>query len=168
MSNSSGSLATRTQSSDPDNSTDNTGLPFDSVVESDEQGYLSYRQLIWRRLRKNQMGITAAIILLISYMIALGANFFAPYHYNQIQMRYRHVPPQKFRFSLRHGLHVYGLKSVRTAETRELVFTPDEIKIFPVRFLYRDNQNGLHLLSSDGPMFLLGTDRMGPRTRRNR
>merc|ERR1712096_46085 len=102
-----------------------------------------------------------AIILLISYMIALGANFFAPYHYNQIQMRYRHVPPQKFRFSLRHGLHVYGLKSVRTPETRELVFTPDEIKIFPVRFLYRDNQNGLHLLSSDGPMFLLGTGRMG-------
>ena len=135
MSNSSGPLA-RTRSSDPDNSTDNTGLPFDSVVESDELGYLSYRQLIWKRLRKNRMGITAAIILLISYMIALGANFFAPYHYNQIQMRYRHVPPQKFHFSLRHGLHVYGLKSVRTPETRELVFTPDEIKIFPVRFLY--------------------------------
>ena len=160
MSNSSGPLA-RTRSSDPDNNTDNTGLPFDSVVESEELGYLSYRQLIWKRLRKNQMGITAAIILLSSYMIALGANFFAPYHYNQIQMRYRHVPPQKLRFSLRRGLHVYGLKSVRTPETRELVFTPDEIKIFPVRFLYRDNQNGLHLLSSDGPMFLLGTDRMG-------
>ncbi|MDP7281019.1 MAG: hypothetical protein QGG39_14205, partial [Candidatus Poribacteria bacterium] len=71
MSNSSDPLAERPSA--PDNNTDNAGLPFDSVGESEELGYLSYRQLIWKRLRKNQMGIAAAITLLISYMIALGA-----------------------------------------------------------------------------------------------
>jgi peptide/nickel transport system permease protein len=89
------------------------------------------------------------------------ASFFAPYYYNAINVRLRHVPPQRLRVSWKHGLHVYGLKSVRDPETLELKFTPDPDQVHPVRFFGRDADGRLHLFTSDGPMFLLGTDRMG-------
>ena len=54
-----------------------------------EIGQLSYRQLIWRRFRKNRMGVIAGVLLLIFYISPLGADFFAPYHYNEINMRLR-------------------------------------------------------------------------------
>lgn len=62
-------------------------------------GQLSYRQLIWRRFRKSKLGLASAAILSIFYIIAIGASFFAPYHYNKINMRLRHVPPQNLHFS---------------------------------------------------------------------
>ena len=33
------------------------------IANAEELGYLSYRQLIWRRLRGNRMGLAAAIVL---------------------------------------------------------------------------------------------------------
>ena len=69
------------------------GLPFASsedVESSSALGHLSYRQLIWRRFRKNRMGLIAGGVLLLFYIVALGADFFAPYHYNEINMRLRH------------------------------------------------------------------------------
>ena len=85
-----------------------------------ELGQLSYRQLIWRRFRKSKLGIVAGVILIIAYIISIGADFFAPYHYNAISLRLRHVPPQRLHFSFDKGLHVYGLKSVKNPETLEL------------------------------------------------
>ena len=136
----------------------------DEDLETDPMaalGQLSYRQLIWRRFRKSKMGLIAGIILTVFYVVAIGADFFAPYHYNAISLRLRHVPPQRLHFSFGKGLHVYGLKSVRNPETLELKFTPDPEQINPVRFFHQDANGKYHFLSSDGPMFLLGTDRMG-------
>ncbi len=126
-----------------------------------ELGQLSYRQLIWRRFRKSKPGLVAGAILIVFYIVAIGADFFAPYHYNAISIRLRHVPPQKLHFSFGEGLHVYGLKSVRNPETLELEFTQDPEQIHPVRFFHKGLRGKYHFLSSDGPMFLLGTDRMG-------
>ena len=41
-----------------------------------DPGQLSYRQLIWRRFRKSKMGLIASVILIASYIIAIGADFF--------------------------------------------------------------------------------------------
>ncbi len=126
-----------------------------------EIGQLSYRQLIWRRFRKSAMGLIASGILLIFYIVAIGADFFAPYHDNDINMRFRHVPPQALHFSMSDGFYVYGLKSTRNPETLELEFTRDETQRHPVRFFFKDGAGGRRLFSSAGPMFLFGTDRMG-------
>lgn len=144
----------------------------DNLMELDEAGdvntapmaalgQLSYRQLIWRRFRKSKLGLIAGVILIVFYVIAIGAAFFAPYHYNDIRIHLRHVPPQRLHLSLSERLHVYGLKSVRNPETLELEFTTDSEQIHPVRFFHKDSKGKRHFLSSDGPMFLLGTDRMG-------
>ncbi len=130
-------------------------------VLSGDPGELSYRQLIWRRFRKSRMGLVSGLILALFYLVAAFANFFAPYHYNAIDVRYRHVPPQKMHLSWNEGLHVDGLKSVRNPDTLELEFAPDSSRTFPVEFLHKDASGKVHLFSSDGPMFLLGTDRMG-------
>lgn len=124
-------------------------------------GQLSYRQLIWRRFRHSRLGIVAGIILLVFYVIAIGAPFFAPYHYNTINMRLRHVPPQRLHFSFSDGFHIYGLESTQNAETLELQFAPDPQQVHRVRLFYKDVEGGIHLFGSDGPLFLLGTDRMG-------
>ena len=124
-------------------------------------GQLSYRQLIWRRFRKNRMGVIAGALLLLFYILAIGADFFAPYHYNEINMRLRHVPPQRLHFSVGDGFYVHGLKSVRNPESLELEFTKDMEQRHPVEFFFKDADGRRHLFSSAGPMFLLGTDRMG-------
>ena len=126
-------------------------------------GQLSYRQLIWRRFRKNRMGIIAGVILIVFYLLAIGADFFAPYHYSEINMRLRHVPPQRLHFSFQDGFYVHALKSVRNPESLELEFTVDTTQRQPVQFFFKDAEGRRHLFSSAGPMFLLGTDRMGTR-----
>ncbi|HIE29601.1 TPA: ABC transporter permease [Candidatus Poribacteria bacterium] len=138
----------------------------DETEEIDEElltrlGELSYRQLIWRRFRKSKLGIVSGAILIVFYIIVIFAGFFAPYHYNTINMRLRHVPPQKIHFSFDKGFHIYGLKSTRNPETLELEFTPDPSQNYPIKLFYKDTEGKRHLFGSDGPMFLLGTDRMG-------
>ena len=141
--------------------TANSGDTVEDVKSSSALGHLSYRQLIWRRFRKNRMGLIAGGVLLIFYIVALGADFFAPYHYNEINMRLRHVPPQRLHFSPNDGVYVYGLKSVRNPESLELEFTRDLEQRHPVTLFFKDAKGRRHLFSSEGPMFLFGTDRMG-------
>jgi peptide/nickel transport system permease protein len=124
-------------------------------------GVLSYRQLIWRRFRKRKLALFCGAVLAVFYIVALGAPFFAPYHYNAVSTRLRHVPPQRLRFSFAQGTHVYGLKAVRNETTLEIEFTPDPEQVHPVRWFARGADGRLHLFTSDGPLFLLGTDRMG-------
>lgn len=130
-------------------------------VQQDEAGVLSYRQLIWRRFRKNRMGMVAGAVLIVCYSIAVGATFVAPYHYNDVDILVRHVPPQSLHFSVEHGLYVNGIQTIRNAETLELEFAVDSETIFPVSFLFADKDGNRHFLGSEGPFFLLGTDRMG-------
>lgn len=140
---------------------DQVNQTAEEVKEASEIGQLSYRQLIWRRFRKNRMGVIAGVLLLLFYILAVGADFFAPYHYNEINMRLRHVPPQRLYFSVQDGFYVHGLKSVRNPESLELEFTRDLAKRHPVEFFFKDADGRRHFFSSAGPMFLLGTDRMG-------
>ena len=110
---------------------------------------------------QNRMGVIAGALLLLFYMLAIGADFFAPYHYNEINMRMRHVPPQRLRFSVQEGFYVHGLKSVRNSDTLELEFTKDLAQRHSVEFFFKDAAGRRHFFSSAGPLFLLGTDRMG-------
>ena len=131
-----------------------------SLDESDA-GHLSYRTLIWRRFRKNRMGLIAGGILIGLYVIALGADFIAPFHYNNINILVRHVPPQAIHYSWTDGFHVYGLKSTQHTEALELIYESDPKQIFRIKYLTSDVNDQIRLFSSEGPMYLLGTDRMG-------
>lgn len=136
-------------------------------------GGLSYRQLVWRRFRKSRLALIGGIILALFYVTALFAEFFAPYDASRDNIRLRYVPPQRIRFFAEDGFHwqpfVYGLKQSRDARTLEMVYTQDRTTRLPVRLFHHGDgyrlfgvvRSDIHLLSSDGPMYLAGTDRMG-------
>lgn len=148
------------------------GLDLDEPTE-DPLDQLSYRQLVWRRFRRNRIGQVAFAVLALFYLVALFAEFFAPYHYATDNIRLRHVPPQRLRWSGPDGFQwrpfVYGLKPTRDPVTQEIVYREDPGQRYPIRFFARGDEYRLlglwkwdrHLIGADGPMFLLGTDRMG-------
>jgi peptide/nickel transport system permease protein len=134
----------------------------------DPLGALSYRQLVWRRFRKSKLGIVGGVILLLFYLVAIFAEFFAPYHYTTDSIRLRYVPPQPLRIGPQ-GLYIHGLKQTRDAETLEIVYRQDPSQKYPVRLFHRGDsyrmlgliRSNVHLFGSRGPLFLFGTDRMG-------
>ena len=89
--------------------------------------FLSYRTLIWRRFRKNRMGIIALVILGIFYFSAVFAEYFAPYDHKEIQIHRRHVPPQKIYYNLSDGLYVHGLITTKNPKTLELEYKKNTI-----------------------------------------
>jgi peptide/nickel transport system permease protein len=150
--------------------TDASETPFELLEEAadDDLGYLSYRQLVWRRFRRSKFALVGGLILIVFYTLALFAEFFAPYDVAHDNIRLRYVPPQMVHLSLS-GPYIYGLKQVRDPETLEQVYTIDTTHRYPVRLFARGDAYRLlgfipmdrHLFGSDGPLFVLGTDRMG-------
>lgn len=151
-------------------------VPFPEEAEEasrSDLGSLSYRQLVWRRFRRSRLALVGVVLLGLIYFAALFAEFFAPYDARRDNMHLRYVPPQRIRFVGADGFHwppfVYGLKQTRHPETLELIYTPDTRRKHPVRLFYRGDPyrllglipTNIHLIGSDGPMYLLGTDRMG-------
>jgi len=153
-----------------------TVVPVTEPLEEEpnaELGSLSYRQLVWRKFRKSKLAILGMIVLFGFYFTALFAEFFAPYLYTHDDMRMRYVPPQKIRFVSPEGFSlrpfVYGLKQTRDPETLEFAYEPDPTKKYPISLFHRGDSyklfglipSNIHLIGSEGPFYLLGTDRMG-------
>ncbi len=134
----------------------------DEELEAGEIAFLNYRQLIWRRFRKSRMGLVSACILIVVYAVALSADFVAPFGSETVNVSYVHAPPQALHFSFAQGgFYVDGIKYDRDVDTGQIRFAQDTAQPYPVQFLYKDADGHRHLFGSDGPMFLLGTDRMG-------
>ena len=133
----------------------------EALETSPELAFLNYRQLTWRRFRRSKMGLVSAWILVGFYAVALCAGFVAPYGAETVNTEYIHVPPQLPRFALAQGLYMNGLKYERNTDTGQLTFAADTETRYPVQLLHKDAGGHRHLFGSDGPMFLLGTDRMG-------
>ncbi len=147
--------------------------PTDAELEQeagreDPFGALSYRQLVWRRLRKSKLGMLGGGVLLLFYLIAICAEFFAPYDYATDNIRLRYVPPQPLHITAR-GAYLLGLKQTRDPVTLEIVYREDPTRRFPVTLFHRGDPyrflgvipGNVHLIGSRGPFFPLGTDRMG-------
>lgn len=138
-----------------------TTSSVEPVITVQDSRQLSYRALIWRRFRKNRMGAIAAFILGMFYFVAVFADYFAPYEHNEIRIYARYVPPQAVHFDWDIGLYVYGLVSRQNQETMELEYEQDINQVYTVKMFSRDITGDLRLLHSAGPMYILGTDRMG-------
>src|SRR5205823_1719260 len=67
------------------------------ATQEDPLGALSYRQLVWRRFRRSKLGLLGGGVLVLFYLTAIFAEFFAPYHYSTDNIRLRYVPPQRVR-----------------------------------------------------------------------
>lgn len=144
-------------------------------LDRDAEDYLtlSQWQLVWRDFKKHKLAILGGVVLLLLYAVVIFAGFLAPHGPQQKFTDYQYLAPQRVRFVGPEGLQrpfIYGLKSARNPDTLEIEYVVDETVQYPIRFFVRGAPyriagiipSRLKLFGvEEGPLFLLGTDRLG-------
>ncbi|MGG1516272.1 ABC transporter permease [Paenibacillus oryzisoli] len=138
--------------------------------------YSSQWRLIYQRLKKHKLARISLIILACFYLVALFAQFIAPYGLQSYDSKYVNAPPTKLSFKDAEGNfhlrpYVNELKSGRDPVTLRKIFVQDEKLRHPVRFFVKGESykflglfsTKIHLFGVDEPgrLFLFGTDGMG-------
>lgn len=139
----------------------------------DESRYaLSQSQLMWRKFVRNRAALVGGIVVLLFYVVALLANFIAPY---TLSTRFRdriYLPPQPIHFFDNGAFRpfVYGVESEMDPVSFRRTYVPNREEKHPVRFFAQGEpyklfgliETDVHLFQSDGGAInLLGTDRQG-------
>jgi peptide/nickel transport system permease protein len=156
--------------------------PQDEVTLTPEQEkfYMASQwQLMWWKLRRHRIAVIAGIFLLLLYLVAIFAEFVAPYELQHRDRRNLHAPPQGihlFHDGRFVGPFTYGYDLSRDPETLQPIYTPNPGKVQRLRFFcaggYRGSEYELwglfkgdfHLFCPTdrrATVFLLGTDRLG-------
>ncbi len=150
--------------------------PVAAALISDTAGQW---RLVWRRFRRHRLAVFGGVIVLAFYLIALLAEFIAPFGPNENLRRYASAPPQALHFLDRDadgGLiwrpHVVGFASSIDTATRTRIHVPDPDVKHDVAFLAKVEP--YHLLGvipmtrkliapveTAAPFFLLGADKLG-------
>lgn len=149
------------------------------AAETEARIYVASQwKLTWWRFRKHRVAMISAVVVISIYLIALFAEFLAPFPTDMYNSRYTFAPPQRVHLFLStdEGLqfkpHVNGfdVEIDPVALRRTFVANPDVV--YPIGFLvegfsYRVLglfETNIHLIgpvNPDDPMYLLGADRLG-------
>ncbi len=131
-------------------------------------------QLMWRKFKKHKLAMTATTVLALLYLVAVFAEFIAPYDPNKRYPDYPFHPPQRIRlvhdgkFTLRP--FVYAIKSEFNADRFVNEYVVDTAERYPIRLFVRGDpyelwgvfKGDLHLFGvAGGQLFLFGTDELG-------
>ena len=156
------------------------GGPGDGAGRVRERDYSSSQsKLVWRAFKKHKLAMVGAVAVIVLYLVALFAEFLAPYSTGKFHDEYPYTPPQALHvldtsgggWDL--GLYVHGYTSARDPDTLEKIYTIDEAKKIPVRLFDRSADTyqlwglfstNVHLIGpvdDRQPMYLLGSDRSG-------
>jgi peptide/nickel transport system permease protein len=141
-------------------------------VESSE----SYSRLVWRRFRKSKVSIIGGLIVLLLLLLAIFAEFFAPYQLDKYDSKRSFIPPSRIHFVDKEGnFHWQPFTYNKVVELNPKTFVPewteDESKAYKLQFLVKGWEYKLlgfipmdrHLFGVEegGEFFLLGTDQFG-------
>jgi len=102
-----------------------------------EVGSETQWMLIRRRFSRHRLAVTALGVLAVLYAVALFAEFAAPYHSQERDLRYVYAPPQLPRVSVSHGLHVRGVVRQVDPVTFKRTYLEDADVVIPLRFFSR-------------------------------
>jgi peptide/nickel transport system permease protein len=151
----------------------------DPAVEEEARIYVASQwKLTWWRFHKHKVAMVSGAIVIFVYLVALFAEFLAPFPTDMYNSRYTFAPPQRVHLFLRseEGLqfqpHVNGfdVEIDPVALRRTFVIDPDVV--YPVGFfvegfsyrLFGLIETNIHLIgpiNPADPMYLLGADRLG-------
>lgn len=151
--------------------------PAPAETEQREQ-YAGQWTLIWWKFRRNKVALLSGAIVAAIYLVAIFADFLAPFSSEYYQGRYAYAPPQALNLFVadESGIHlrphVTGYKTDIDPVSFRRSFVADPEQIVPVHFFVRgDSYNLLGLIPTDihllgpenprDPMFLFGADRLG-------
>lgn len=135
-------------------------------------------QLMWWRFRRHKLAMVSAVVIILIYMVALFAEFLAPYMPDTVNARYLYAPPQTLQWfdtsegGLKFDPHVFGYKSTMDVAAGRRTFSIDPTQKVSVRLFVLGDEYKLlgiiptkrHLLgpAEEGqPMYLMGADRLG-------
>jgi peptide/nickel transport system permease protein len=134
-------------------------------------------QLIWWRFRKHRLAVISSVIVIFIYLIAIFAEFVAPYDPNVQNARSAYQPPSVIRFVDEDGVFhlrpfIYGIETERDLETLSLVFVEDtsirhDIHLFvrgtPYNLwgIFPSDRHLFGLEDADARVLVFGADRTG-------
>jgi peptide/nickel transport system permease protein len=132
-------------------------------------------RLMWWKFRRHKVAVASGLFILIIYLMALLAEFVAPYplEYRDVSLAY--APPQRLHFVAQDRFSlwpfVYGLKSARHPELLKKFYAEDKARRYPLRLFVRGEpykmwglfETDLHLFGVEqgGTIYLLGADSLG-------
>ncbi|HEY4201416.1 MAG TPA: ABC transporter permease [Devosiaceae bacterium] len=135
-------------------------------------------QLIWWRFRRNKVAMTAGVVVILIYLVAIFAEFLAPFSADYYNARYAYAQPQPLHLftsdanGWRFDPHVDGFVSKTDPVSFRRTFAPDPSKPVSVAFFGKGQPYQLfgliptdvHFLvpvNPNDPMYLFGADRLG-------
>lgn len=136
----------------------------------------SYSQLVWRRFRKSKPAIIGGLIVLLLAVLAIFAEFFAPYPLRMTNARNAFIPPTRVHFFDEEGnFHLRPFVYQYVVEIDPKTFLPswteDKTQMHPIQFFVEGwEYNLLGFIPMDTHLFgveegvdiyLLGTDKLG-------
>jgi peptide/nickel transport system permease protein len=142
-------------------------------------------QLMWWKFRKHKLAMISAGVIILYYLVAIFAEFFAPWKPTQYIAEYVYAPPQPLHF-IDNGefrLYVKALKFERDPRSYKKIWSIDEENKIDLGFFVEGSEYkiGLHWLpipyinelyfttnrhffgpkDPSQPMYLLGADQSG-------
>ncbi|MEQ9640653.1 MAG: ABC transporter permease [Alphaproteobacteria bacterium] len=158
-------------------------LSVEHLTPEQERFYMASQwQLMWWKFRRHPLAVVSGAFLLFIYIAAIFAEWFAPYPLHERHSRYIYAPPQGihlFHDGSFVGPFTYGYKVKKDLKLLKRIYTVDESQIYPIRFFCQGDEYDFwgitemrfHLFCPgeaevkrkmrEGPMFLMGTDRLG-------
>lgn len=135
-------------------------------------------QLMWWKFRRHKLALVSGIIVILIYVVALLAEFLAPFPADLYRTDYTYAPPQPLRFfeetaeGRRFNPHVNGYKVEIDQVALRRTFVVDQETRHYVGFLVEGAPYKLFGLIDasvrligpkdlNDPMYLLGADRLG-------
>jgi len=147
-----------------------------SIDEPLNYEILSQKQLIWRKFKRHRVAYFCFLFLILFYILAIFAEFFAPYGAFTRDTNFLYAPPTPIHFVDEDGVFtlrpfVYKIVSELDLDTFRREYVEDKSEKFPVKFLIRAEpyrllgfiKTDIHLFGVDegAVIFLSGTDGLG-------
>jgi peptide/nickel transport system permease protein len=133
-------------------------------------------QLTWWRFKRHRLAMASLVMVLLFYLVAIGADFLATTDPHATDARTSYIAPQPIHLFDDDGSfrpHVNGLKGVRDLKTFKVVYTVDPARKVYLQFFgdgyeysFLGMRTSIHLFSLKDPqrgdgIFILGTDLLG-------
>ena len=135
-------------------------------------------QLIWRKFRRHRLAMVGAVVTILIYLVAIFAEFLAPFSSERYAADYTYAPPQFLHLFERNetGMHfsphVNGYRVELNYEQGRRLFVIDPTTRHAVGFfvqgepysvlgLFEGDRHLVGPLDPDAPFYLAGADRLG-------
>ena len=107
------------------------------ALPAGESGLQSQWALIRGRFMRHRLAVASLFLLAVLYVVAAGAEFFAPYSRQWRNLDFAYCPPQLPRISGQNGLHVFAMRVTVDPLTFKRTYTEDPTEPIALGFFVR-------------------------------